>query len=255
MFYYYGRKKQFVRLYPAPVFGCIIEPFAGSAAYALHDNNWRKEVILVEKDERVAAIWKWLINEATAQEIQRMPVLRIGERTSKFLHIIHAATKMAFHYKTIKVTPVLARNWEISKRHMARNLHKIKHWKILTGDYRQAPDVEATWFIDPPYKNSPGQGYKHGSNRLDYNTLACWVRSRKGQVICCEGEFGDYLEFAPLRDCKGVAGKSSKERMYSRCDRAPPQGDLFDYLEDVAEVPGQFELSRPDQALQQTGSS
>ncbi len=23
------------------------------------------------------------------------------------------------------------------------------------GDYRQAPDIEATWFIDPPYQASP----------------------------------------------------------------------------------------------------
>jgi site-specific DNA-adenine methylase len=253
MFYYYGRKKQFVRLYPAPLYDCIIEPFAGSAAYALHGTNWKKEVILVEKDERVAAIWKWLINEATAQEISRMPDLHVGERTSEFLHIIHAATKMAFAYKTIKVTPVLARNWEISKRQMACDLQKIKHWKILTGDYREAPDIEATWFVDPPYKNSPGQGYKHGSRRLDYAALASWARSRKGQVICCEGEFGDYLEFIPLRDCKGVAGKSSKERMYYRCDRPTPQANLFDYLDDAAERNAAFEASRPNPPLQQTG--
>lgn len=251
MFYYYGRKKQFVRLYPAPLFDCLIEPFAGSAAYALHGTNWKKEVVLVEKDERVAAIWKWLINEATAQEISRMPDLHVGERTSEFLHIIHAATKMAFAYKTIKVTPVLARNWEISKRHMARDLHKVKHWKIVTGDYQQAPEVEATWFIDPPYKSSPGQGYKHGSSDLDYKALAKWVHSRKGQVICCEGEFGDYLEFAPLRDCKGVAGKSSKEVMYYRSDRPAPQGNLFDHFDNAAEMNAAYESSRSQKLLHQ----
>ena len=252
MFYYYGRKKQFIRHYPEPMFDCIIEPFAGSAAYALHANNWRKEVILVEKDERVAAIWRWLITEATAQEILRMPNLHVGQRTSNFLHVIHAATKMAFHYKTIKVTPVLARNWEISKRHMAQDLHKIKHWKIMAGDYRQAPDIEATWFIDPPYKDSPGQGYKHGSSRLDYAALANWVRSRNGQVISCEGEFGDYLDFSPLRDCKGVAGKSSKEQIYYRCNRRPMQGNLFDYMEDSAALSAQIQPIRQNLSWQQS---
>ena len=93
MFYYYGRKKQIVRCYPDPNFDNIIEPFAGSAAYSLHGDNWRKNVILIEKDERVASLWQWLIAKATPEEILRMPDLKIGEKSSEFLHIIHAATK------------------------------------------------------------------------------------------------------------------------------------------------------------------
>ena len=61
-------------------------------------------------------------NEATEQEILNLPELKIGEKSSDFLHIIHAATKMAFHFKTIKVTAVLERNWEVSKRIMSQNL-------------------------------------------------------------------------------------------------------------------------------------
>jgi site-specific DNA-adenine methylase len=116
MFYYYGRKKQIAKHYPSPNYSTIIEPFAGSAAYSLYANNWKKDVILVEKDEKVARIWQWLISEATPDLIRAMPDLKIGEKSSEFLQIIHAATKMAFHYKTIKVTPVLARNWQISKK-------------------------------------------------------------------------------------------------------------------------------------------
>ena len=101
------------------MFDTIIEPFAGSAAYSLHNDNWKKDVILIEKDERVYKIWKWLIKKATPKEILEMPTLKIGDHTSEFLHIIHAVTKQAFLYKKIKVTPVLARNWEISRRYMA----------------------------------------------------------------------------------------------------------------------------------------
>lgn len=227
MFYYYGRKKQLARHYPPPRYPLIVEPFAGSAAYALHENNWRREVLLIEKDERVAAIWEWLIRDATPAQVERLPDLKVGDRSSEFLHIVHAATKMAFHYRTIKVTPVLARNWEISKRVIASSLHKVRHWTVVCADYSAAPDVEATWFIDPPYKHASGQGYRHGSAQLDYAALASWVTGRRGEVICCEGENGDYLPFEPLEPCRGVAGKVSQERVYFRAsDELEPAGPV-----------------------------
>lgn len=214
MFYYYGRKKQIARHYAPPRYDTIIEPFAGAASYALHSTNWKRQVILIERDARVAQIWRWLIESATPHSISSLPDLKAGEKSSEFLHIIHAATKMAFKYKQIKVTPVLERNWEISKRVMAASLHKVKHWSVIEGNYREAPDMEATWFIDPPYKSEPGQGYAHGSSALDYRELAAWSLERKGQIICCEGAFGDYLPFRPLLDLPGVAGKRSKEVVF-----------------------------------------
>ena len=218
MFYYYGRKKQIAKYYPKPNYNVIVEPFAGSAAYSCFDDNWERQVILIEKDPSVASIWDWLISEATAQQIINMPDLRVGEKSSEFLHIVHAATKMAFKYKTIKVTPVLERNWEISKRIMYSNLHKIKHWKLVCGDYSESPEIEATWFIDPPYKDGPGTGYRYGSDTIDYDKLAKWALARKGEVIFCEGEGGNYLPFSPLLDLKGVAGKSSKEVVFYKSD-------------------------------------
>lgn len=216
MFYYYGRKKQLAKHYPPPTHPHTIEPFAGAAAYSLHNNHWQNEVTLIEKDPQVAQIWNWLINDATPQSITALPTLKVGERTSSFLHIIHAASKQAFAYKTIKVTPVIERNWEVSKRVMAQNVHKVKHWKILNQDYTAAPNLQATWFIDPPYKGPPGQGYHHGSDDLDYTQLANWILSRQGQVIACEGPYGDYLPFTPLITLTGVAGKQSQEVIYLR---------------------------------------
>jgi site-specific DNA-adenine methylase len=218
MFYYYGRKKQIAKYYPSPNYDTIIEPFAGSAAYSLYANNWKKRVILIEKDEKVASIWDWLINHATVEEIEKLPDLKVGEKSSEFLHIIHAATKMAFHFKTIKVTPVLERNWEISRRVFAQNLHKVKHWEVICGDYTMAPDIEATWFIDPPYKGEAGMGYKHSSKLIDYKALAAWALNRRGEIIFCEGSNGDYLPFKTLVELKGVAGKSSKEVIFYRSD-------------------------------------
>jgi hypothetical protein len=231
MFYYYGRKKQIAKHYPTPDYDTIVEPFAGAASYALHANHWKKEVVLVEKDVRVAEIWRWLIEEATPASVLSLPDLRVGERSSEFLHIVHAATKMAFKYKTIKVTPVLERNWEISKRVMAANLHKVKHWRLIVGDYTLAPDMEATWFMDPPYKAGPGTGYNHGSSDLDYEALALWALDRQGQLIHCEGEFGDYLPFRPLLSLPGVAGKRSSEFVFHRPGRERRQLALFSLTE------------------------
>lgn len=211
MFYFYGRKKQLAKHYPEPRHELIIEPFAGSAAYALHGSHWKRDVLLIERDPRVTDIWRWLIEEAQPSHILALPRLRVGERSSEFLHIVHAATKMAFAYRTIKVTPVLERNWEISRRVMAKAVLRVKHWQVLCGDYTLAPDVEATWFIDPPYKGEPGMGYAFGSNTLDYDALSQWILKRRGQVIACEGPHGDYLPFTPLRTNMGVAGKQSAE--------------------------------------------
>lgn len=229
MFYFYGRKKQLAKYYPAPIYDTIIEPFAGAAAYSGYKDNWKKNVILIEKDEKVFKIWDWLINEATENEIINLPDLKVGEKSSEFLHIVHAATKMAFHFKTIKVTEVLQRNWEISKRVMSKDLHKVKHWQIINDDYSNAPNIEATWFIDPPYKGSSGLGYRHSSKLIDYNKLAEWTLNRKGEVIFCEGEEGDYLPFNPLVNLNGIAGKISKEVIYYRTDKSniEKQGVLF----------------------------
>ena len=173
-------------------------------------------IILFEKDKKVANIWDWFINEASVEEIKKLPDLQVGEKSSEFLHIVHAATKMAFHFKTIKVTPILSRNWEISKRVFAANLYKIKHWKIINSDYSEAPDIMATWFIDPPYKGESGMGYRYSSKLIDYEQLSKWILHRQGEVIVCEGQYADYLPFKPLLDLKGIAGKISKEVIFYR---------------------------------------
>ncbi|MFA7290370.1 MAG: hypothetical protein WC055_15960 [Melioribacteraceae bacterium] len=232
MFYYYGRKKQIAKHYPASNYDTIIEPFAGAAAYSLFADNWKKNVILIEKDEKVSKIWDWLINYASVEEIKQLPDLKVGEKSSEFLHIVHAATKMAFHFKTIKVTPVLERNWEISRRTFAENLYKIKHWTIINGDYSIAPDIEATWFVDPPYKGDAGMGYRYSSKTIDYKKLAEWAIERKGELIFCEGENGDYLPFKPLLNLKGVAGKVSKEVIFFKTEaKVPKQLSLLEILD------------------------
>lgn len=202
-------------MYPEPRFPVIIEPFAGSAAYSLHGDRWRRRVILFERDPKVAEIWDWLIHKATPEDILQLPGLQVGEKTSSFLAILHSASKRAFSYKTIKVTTHLACAWKASLPYIAKNLHKIRHWEIHNRDYRDAPNLEATWFIDPPYQGDAGTGYRYGSPLLDYSDLSSWCQNRKGQTIVCESGSATWLPFRPLLEQKARAGKRNLESVWT----------------------------------------
>lgn len=81
MWYFYGRKKKIIASYPPPTHPTIVEPFAGSASYALHADNWQRRVILIERDPVLAALWRWVIHEATEQDILNFPDPELGVQT------------------------------------------------------------------------------------------------------------------------------------------------------------------------------
>ena len=67
---FYGGKWRSSLLYPQPKHGTLIEPFAGSAGYSLRYPDLN--VILVEKYDVIAEIWRWLIGASPA-EIRAIP--------------------------------------------------------------------------------------------------------------------------------------------------------------------------------------
>ena len=81
MFYYLGRKKRIAKLYPEPNHSTIIEPFAGSAAYSLHGDRWKKNVIINDLNSDVFAVWKYL-QGVSAQEIINLPDFSPGDKIS-----------------------------------------------------------------------------------------------------------------------------------------------------------------------------
>jgi 16S rRNA G966 N2-methylase RsmD len=72
------------------------------------------------------------------------------------------------------------------------------------------PDVEATWFIDPPYQYG---GEHYMINSIDYNRLAEFCQSRKGQIIVCENTKAGWLPFKPLISTYGQS-HDSKEAIW-----------------------------------------
>jgi hypothetical protein len=71
----------------------------------------------------------------------------------------------------------------------------IRHWKIIEGSYDKAPDIEAHWFIDPPYTN---MGKHYAVNGIDYIKLADWCKRRSGYIQVSESADAQWLPFQPF---------------------------------------------------------
>ncbi|HDY86883.1 MAG TPA: hypothetical protein ENH82_02070 [bacterium] len=200
MFSYYGSKSKIIKYYSIPKYDTIIEPFAGSAQYSF--KYWERQVILVEKFKLLYDVWNWLINEATPDYIMSLPLYNqsdaiyhdnIAVRDLLRLECCNGNTlcgrKVAGKYNRWS-----ERNGRGRKR-ISENLHKIKHWKIIHGDYLDIPNIQATWFVDPPYNNHAGTGYVENCKNINYEQLGSWCKSRLGQTIVCEELLADWLPF------------------------------------------------------------
>lgn len=250
-FVYYGGKKGLARYYPPPSERTIIEPFAGSAGYALHWATPNHRVILVERDPAIVALWRRLQMPNAAQELQRVVCPPAGRRSQEPLIELScgrpldsgrrasarandplialcagpgAAVRQSLQGRSFVVTTRMARDWERARSGIISALPKIRHWEIIEGDYTDAPDIRATWFIDPPYwvppneRGTRGDGYRYGASGIDFDRLADWSRARKGQVIVCEQEGASWLPFRPLRRMSTAAGDGGRrtEVVWSR---------------------------------------
>lgn len=204
MFSYYGSKSKLVKYYPHPKFDTIIEPFAGSAQYSFY--YWDKNIILIEKDNRIAAVWDYLINDATKESVLKLPLFYKGQKIEHDNPAVRDLIALESNRGcggSPRPTVQNRNRWAYGGRErIANNLYKIKHWKIIRADYQNSPDIKATWFIDPPYNNSAGKEYR--VKFFDYKLLADWCKNRLGQAIVCENQNADWLPFRSLVDFHGM---------------------------------------------------
>lgn len=218
--YYFGGKCDSANRYPSPKFDTIIEPFAGAAGYSLYHAHHK--VILIDKYHKIAEIWKYLI-KSSYEDIMRIkegPINHIDE-----LGDVSDAVKwlVGFHLNSSTTSPAKSLTagfkrmqsghhkdghyignkkknvgWTpVKQLRIAEQVEFIKKWEAIEGDYWEAPDIEATWYIDPPYQKA-GCHYREGSKNIDYQKLGDWCKSRKGQVIVCEASGADWLPFRPF---------------------------------------------------------
>ncbi len=227
MFSYYGSKSKIVKKYPKPVYNRIVEPFAGSARYALE--YFDHDIILVDKFEPIIRIWNYL-KQASEKDILSLPSMKPGESTDDYnFDCIEAKWLMGFMVQQGVNAPrktvskvfgngQMGRLIEADKKRIAENLYKIRHWNFVLGDYHCLNNLEATWFIDPPYMYG-GEYYhsKVNNTHMDYVELSSWAKERNGQVIVCENDKASWMEFTYLSDLSGSKNRT-KEVMWYRKD-------------------------------------
>ena len=226
-FSFYGGKWRSAPKYPRPERNVIVEPFAGSAGYSTRYSS--KKVFLVEKDDVIASVWEYLIG-AHCDEIMCLPDIEDGQSVDDLCVCDGARALIGFWLvkgasRPNKTMSAWGRDpmhrsqfWgHRARKRIASQVGLIRHWEVIRGDYSSAPDIDATWFVDPPYEIK-GKYYKIGSTHLDYQRLAEWCLSRKGQAIVCENTGASWLPFKHFDDAKANESKSgskiSREAIY-----------------------------------------
>jgi len=222
---YYGGKYRMALRYPYPIYDTIVEPFAGAAGYALRYAE--RQIILVEKNPKVAATWRYLLR-VSADEVRALPLLKPGQTIDDLSVCEEARYLIGWNLNKGTVAPrrspsawmrtgkALSQFWSEARRErVANQVDKIRHWQLIEGDYTDAPDIEATWFIDPPYIDA-GKHYPTQPN--DFMKLANWCKTRRGQVMVCENVGATWLPFSPFLNIKANeskrGGKISREALW-----------------------------------------
>lgn len=235
LFSYLGGKSHIVPVYPGPQHGLIIEPFAGGAAYARR--YWDREVIINDRNPLIYNIWNWLLS-VEPSDILNLPVLCAGEDLRDYFLNKDERAFLSFWICQGSAglrnicSSMGERKWtERTKQRIVDSLPKIKHWKVTNKEYYELEDLEATWFVDPPYSGARfSANYTFDWKGIDYLDLSQWCRSRKGQVIVCEAKGANWLPFklllSPSRSLRSTHGEFSREEVYwlnnGRFEERPP---------------------------------
>lgn len=208
MFSYYGSKSKIVDIYPSPKNDKIIEPFAGSARYAL---KWfDRDVLLVDKYDIIIKIWHYL-QQASEKDILGLPELTYKQSLNDFDLADGERLLMSFLVARGIASPQYIvqqfSDIKLAKQKIASQLYKIRHWEIRQDNYTDIPNQPATWFIDPPYQFG-GEHYHY--SKINYSHLTEWCQSRQGQIIICENTKADWLPFHPMRKMNGAYSKTTE---------------------------------------------
>lgn len=225
MWSYYGSKSKIVKKYPKPTRDTIIEYFAGSARYALE--YFEKDVILIDKYEVIVRLWQYL-QRCSPKDILGLPKLTGGDNLDNFTQLskeekwlMGFMVQQGVNSPRKTVSKVFGNGRmdiliERDKARIAGNLHKIKHWKIIHGEYNCVANTNATHFIDPPYQFG-GEFYvgKVSNKHIDFKTLREFAESRIGQTIVCENSKADWMPFTYLSDLSGSKNKTKEVIWYN----------------------------------------
>lgn len=224
-FPYFGSKWSIASRYQVPRYATVIEPFAGSACYSLHHHA--KHVVLVDASEVIAGLWGFLIS-AKEDEILAIPDIPIGERSTEqgwpqewewLAGFWCSKANVRHHYpRSAWGERSSASGWGAAVRaRIAVQLGAIRHWRVIHGDYTEAPDITATYFVDPPYEPVSGErrGGRYPEQPDDFERVGQWCIERRGQVMVCEAGGASWLPFRPLCTATDQKGAQKREMVWT----------------------------------------
>jgi hypothetical protein len=204
-----------------------MEPFAGSAAYSVYHAQHIDHAILIDADARLVDLWHE-IQQMTEADVDLIGKQLDQERfTHRLLAGMPGGTQMRSNADSHSVTPRMRKDWPTVSVRIKRALPHIKTWEIIHGSYHDAPDIEATWFVDPPYQQNgtmAGAGYRCSASAIDFDHLADWCRDRLGFTIVCEQSPACWLPFHPFATQANAAGIGtvSRQEVIWRSDMEQP---------------------------------
>jgi len=221
-FSFYGGKSKISHLYSKPKYDIIIEPFAGSAAYAFR--HWEHEVVINDLNSSVIEIWKFLLSPDAADLVEKYvpEIVEAGQLISdmnlpnKGLELLLRSEAnrgtQGTKYTVNQITSMAAICWNarLKKKLIKEVIPKVRHWKLIEGHYLDLFNQLATWFIDPPYSNQAGSKYK--INAVNFTELSIWCQNRLGQVIVCENAGANWLPFDSLCERRGVKSRYQRSK-------------------------------------------
>lgn len=112
-FSYYGGKSKLASLYPPPRGSRIVEPFGGSAAYALRHAEGR-QVWINEKDPHIFAVWRFLQSEYAAFYINALPDrIAAGEQATNLHSLAHLCVEAAYRRDPLRDDHVADLGFEV----------------------------------------------------------------------------------------------------------------------------------------------
>ncbi len=223
-FSYFGGKFMRSPHYPAPVYDTVVEPFAGAAGYSVRHQLGRR-AILLDTSPFVAGVWRYLI-AASPGDIMALPPMEPGQSVDDLAICQEARWLLGFWINQGSAVPKKTMGGRASNRafgtwgegprsRLAAQVPIIKAWEIHETDYFNTPNIEATWFIDPPYQTHPGH---YPGKQPDFPALAEWCRSRLGQTMVCETDGADWLDFQKVTTVAGASHRVTTEVLWLNND-------------------------------------
>lgn len=176
-------------------------------------------MILYDVDPIIVGVWEYLIR-ATQREILALPDLDVGQSVDS-LDVPQEArwligfwlnrgsaqpkkTKTAFSARTGEGQLVWSNR---ARQRIVSEIEGIRHWQVRHDSYEEAPRLDATYFVDPPYVDK-GRYYRFKD--VDYQALGGWCQGLPGVAIVCEQQGAAWLPFEPLATIKSTRGTSAE---------------------------------------------